>query len=84
MFKEYVEKQKKKCYNRKVIGQETIKTGAGTFNCYIVEKTVDVKLAGVSEKSSTKSWYARGIGIVKEETYKKKKLVQSREFISIQ
>lgn len=76
--------KKKKCYNRKVIGQETIKTGAGTFNCYIVEETVDVKMAGVNEKSTTKSWYARGIGIVKEETYEKKKLVQSRELISIQ
>lgn len=76
-------KSKIKCYNRKVIGQETINTEAGTFDCYIVEETFETKMAGVSEKSTTKSWYARGIGIVKEETYEKKKLVQSRDLISI-
>lgn len=76
-------KSKIKCYDRKVIGQETIKTSAGTFDCYIVEETVDVKTMGVKEKSSTKSWYAHGIGIVKEETYEKKKLAQTRELVSI-
>lgn len=72
-----------KCNDRKVTGQESIRTEAGTFDCYIIEESVNVKTMGISEKSSTKSWYARGIGIVKEESYEKKKLVNVRELIGI-
>lgn len=72
-----------KCTDRKITGQETITTAAGTYNCYIIEETVDVSTPGVRQKNTTKSWYARGIGPVKEEIYEKKKLVSTTELISI-
>lgn len=69
---------------RKITGEETIKTKAGTFDCYIVEETVEVSSSGASEKNTAKTWYARGIGQVRSETYQKKKLVSRTELTSIQ
>lgn len=83
MFKILFITTKIKSTDRKITGQETIKTKAGTFDCYIVEETVTIITAGTREKSKSKTWYARGIGPVKEETYKKKKLVRTNELIEI-
>ena len=60
------------CKDRKVIGRESVTTPAGTFDCYVVEETMTAKAMMVNERQV--SWYARGVGLVKQQTFDKKKL----------
>ena len=62
------------CRDRKVIGRESVTTTAGTFDCYVVEEELSVKAMMMNEKSSQKSWYARGVGLVRQESRTRKKL----------
>ena len=57
---------------RRIVGTETIQTEAGTFDCFIMEETLTMKAMMMKEISKTRSWYAYGIGLVKEITYDKK------------
>ena len=76
-------KVKVSCKDRKVSGRETVTVPAGTFDCFVVEEQMTVKSMLMSEKNSMKTWYARGIGVVKEETWNKKKLVSVSELTAI-
>ena len=62
------------CKDRKVIGRESVTTPAGTFDCYVIEETMTAKAMMVNEKPRQVSWYARGVGLVKQQTFDKKKL----------
>jgi hypothetical protein len=62
---------KVKTTNRKVAGQETITVPAGTFDCIVVTADTET-IALVPKKTKTKTWMAKGIGLVKMETYDKK------------
>ena len=64
--------------NRKVIGEETITTPAGTFNCMIMTETISSKVMGSKNTSTSKAWVAEGVGLVKQETYTKKGTLSSR------
>lgn len=65
--------------SNRVVGREEIDTPAGTFKCYIVEMEQEAKVIGIKTKGSQKTWYSRGIGTVKAETYDAKgKLVQAQ------
>lgn len=66
-------KSKVSMQDRKVIGRETITVPAGTFDCYVVEETMTASAMMMKEKTVQKSWYARGIGMVKQETWDKNK-----------
>ena len=44
---------------------------AGSFDCFILEETITTKVFLMKEVEKTKSWYAYGIGLVKEITYDK-------------
>lgn len=57
--------------NRNIVGKETIQTAAGAFDCFIIEETVTTKIMLVKEVEKTRSWYAYGIGLVKEIMYDK-------------
>lgn len=57
-----------KTYNRKVIGQESVTVPAGTFDCMVVTSNSDHKLM-INSKNTTKTWIAKGVGLVKQETY---------------
>ena len=76
-------KVKVSCKDRRVSGRETVTVPAGTFDCFVVEEQMTVKSMFMSEKNSMKTWYARGIGVVKEETWDKKKLVSVSELTAI-
>jgi len=54
--------------SHKVIGREELKTPAGTFKCYIVEMTSEARVFGRKSTSTTRNWYARGLGSIKSET----------------
>ncbi|WP_321437331.1 hypothetical protein [uncultured Bacteroides sp.] len=64
--------------NRKVESIEDITVTGGTFNCY--KFTSDVNTSGFGFKMKVKSaeWYAKGIGVVKSESYDKNGNLQSR------
>ena len=71
------------CRDRKVIGRESVTTPAGTFDCYVVEETMTAKAMMVNEKTRQVSWYARGIGLVRQQTFDKKKLTGTTILTSI-
>ena len=56
--------------NRKVEGTETITTPAGTFDCFIISSTTEMKM-GTRMTRHSKQWIAEGVGVVKVEDYKK-------------
>ena len=56
---------------RMIVGTEKVQTEAGTFDCFILEETITTKAMMMKEVEKTKSWYAYGIGLVKEATYDK-------------
>ncbi len=58
-------------FNRKVIGQETITTPAGTFECFKVTYDLDMKII-IPKLVKVIDWYAEGIGLVKQELKNKK------------
>ena len=56
----------------KVVAKEELTVPAGTYECYVVERQYSAKMLGMKVKGSMKTWYARGIGAVKTETFDKK------------
>ena len=56
---------------RRIVGTERIQTEAGSFDCYILEETITTKTMMMKDVEKIKSWYAYGIGLVKEVTYDK-------------
>lgn len=69
---------------RKISGKEKLTTPAGTFDCFIMEETITTKAMMQKEVEKTVSWYAYGVGLVKENTYDKKgKLVSTTLLNSI-
>lgn len=62
---------RQKITERKVLGSESVTTPAGTFDCIKMTQTTELKML-VNKKFETVSWYAKGVGMVKSETYDKK------------
>ena len=62
-----------------VVAKEDLTVPAGTFECYVVERRYTAKVLGIKTTASTKAWYARGIGVVRTDTFDKKgKLTSSQ------
>ena len=57
--------------NRRIVGTERIQTGAGVFDCFILEETITTKSMMLKDVEKIRSWYAYGIGLVKEVSYDK-------------
>ena len=57
--------------DRRIAGKETIQTEAGSFDCFILEETITTKSMMMKDVEKIRSWYAYGIGLVKEITYGK-------------
>jgi predicted small secreted protein len=58
--------------NRKVEGIEDISVSGGTFKCYKFSGDVNTVAMGIKVQAKTVEWFAKGIGIVKTESYDKK------------
>ncbi|MCB0466493.1 MAG: hypothetical protein KDC78_12600 [Aequorivita sp.] len=56
--------------DRKVIGKETITSPAGSFNCFVVTSTTDMKM-GMSQHSTSKQWITEKMGTIKSINYDK-------------
>ncbi len=63
---------------RKVSKKEKITTAAGEFDCFKITETTEVKVGFITTKTKTESWYASGVGLVKQESYDKKGRLDSR------
>ncbi len=63
--------------NRKVEAIEDITVPAGTFKCHKFSSDVSATVMGMTAKSKSMEWYAKGIGLVKSESYDKSGKVQS-------
>lgn len=57
--------------NRRVEAIEDISVPAGSFKCFKFTGDVIASVMGKRVNSSTAEWYARGVGVVKSETYDK-------------
>lgn len=57
--------------NRKVEKKESISTPAGTFECYLITETNKSKTMGAGQEMETKMWLAEGVGMIKQESYRK-------------
>lgn len=57
--------------DRKVVGQESITTPAGTFDCYVISTNTSSKMMMAKHQMNDKLWLSEGVGIVKQETYSK-------------
>lgn len=68
--------------NRKVISKETVTTAAGTFDCMVLSETTKSKVMGANIELNTKLWLAEGVGMVKQETYKKNGDLMSKTELS--
>ena len=69
--------------DRKVVGNESITTSAGTFNCVVITYTTEMKM-GIKKRISSKQWISEGIGMVKSEDYNKKgKLISYSELTKL-
>jgi hypothetical protein len=58
----------RKDLNRKIVGEEVLKTEAGDFNCYKITGELEVR----SRNSPYTAWFNSELGIIKMEAYDKK------------
>lgn len=70
--------------DRKVVDHKEITVPAGTFDCFLVkEEQVTSKVVG-SKTEKIETWYAAGIGCVKQAVYDRKgRLDHTQELVSI-
>jgi len=72
-----------KMTNREVIGEESITTPAGTFDCLVITYSMEVAMSmGVNQNSSAKQWISEGVGMVKQEDYNKKGKITSSSLLT--
>lgn len=68
--------------DRRVEAQESVTTTAGTFDCYLITEKTKSKVMMSNTELSNKLWLAKGIGIVKQESYNKNGKLMSRMELS--
>ena len=68
--------------NRKVEKQENVTTPAGTFNCYVIYSDYESNMMMVSQAFPSRLWLAEGVGMIKQETYKKNGEVMSNTILT--
>ena len=68
---------------RKVLRRETISVPAGTFDCIVVSENNSETGPGHNRNVRTLTWYCKGVGFVRHDTYVKGKLDTSEVLESI-
>ncbi len=70
--------------NRQVVEQKSITVPAGTFDCFLIKENQVTKQPIGSRTERIETWYAAGIGCVKQAVYDKKgRLDHTQELVSI-
>jgi hypothetical protein len=63
--------------NRKVEAREEISTPAGTYDCFRIREEITYNAMFLNRSYAIVGWYAKGIGLVKQETYDAKGVMSS-------
>lgn len=69
--------------NRKVEAIEDVTVKAGPFKSYKFTSDVNATAMGIKVKTNNIEWYAKGVGIVKTESYENGKLLSHTELVEI-
>jgi len=70
--------------NRKVEKKESVTTSAGTYDCFVLYSENRSKMMMANQVYPSRVWLAEGIGMVKQETYKKNGDVMSSTMLTAQ
>lgn len=70
--------------NRKVEKKESVTTTAGTYDCFVLYSENHSKMMMANQVYPSRVWLAEGIGMVKQETYKKNGDVMSSTMLTAQ
>lgn len=65
--------------SRSVLREEQIKTPAGDFDCIVVKEHKEEHGFGRNRSTTALTWYARGIGMVRHDTYDKDLRIETSE-----
>jgi uncharacterized protein DUF3108 len=68
--------------NRKVEKKEKVTTPAGTFDCFLITETNTSKTMGATHEMQSKLWLTEGVGMIKQELYKKNGGLMSRSVLT--
>ena len=69
---------------QKVVAEETLNVDGRSIECVVVEQTTSTKVLGMNQSGTQKTWYGKGYGSVKQETYNAKgKLVSGNTLVGI-
>ena len=69
---------------QKVVAEETLNIDGRSIECVVVEQTTSTKVLGMNQSGTQKTWYGKGYGSVKQETYNAKgKLVSGNILVGI-
>ena len=67
----------------KCIAIEDVTVAASTFRCHKISQKANATVMGIRNESTTVTWYAKGVGSIKTETYDRNgKLISVQELIS--
>lgn len=62
---------------REVLAKESVTTPAGTFECMKISYRMDAGGGMINGSTTSIQWYAKGVGMVKSESYNKKGALES-------
>ena len=69
---------------QKVVAEETLNVDGRDIECVVVEQTTSTKVLGMNQSGTQRTWYGKGYGSVKLETYNAKgKLVSGNILVGI-
>lgn len=67
--------------DRKVLKRETVTTPAGKFDCIVVQEHKVEKGTLRNRVTTARTWYARGVGMVRHDTYDKNDKLETSEVL---
>ena len=67
---------------RRVLQRESLTTPAGTFDCIVVQEHKVEKGAFRNRVTTARTWYARGVGMVRHDTYDKNMVLETSEILT--
>lgn len=68
--------------SRSVLRRESINTPAGEFDCIVVSEHKVERGPGRNRETTALTWYARGIGMVRHDTYDKNMKLETSEVLT--
>lgn len=70
---------------QKVVAAETLTVDGRTIDCVVIEQTTSTKVLGMNQSGIQKTWYGKGYGSVKMETYNAKgKMVSGNILVGVE